>query len=169
MSVLNDRQLMGLGLDGLLAPFAPELVNPASIDTRIGDTLKAESIGGGWKDIDLSQYSESNPYWLQPKEFVLVASLETFNIPVDCVGEWRIKSSRAREGYNNVLAVHLDPGWNGSKLTMELMNERNHEALPLYPGLKIGQLILHSCDPPEASYAVTGRYNNDNAVMGSKG
>ena len=166
--ILNDIKLREIG-PALLQPFDPKLVNPASIDTRIGYSMKVESREGGWVDVDLRDYLEEKPYMLAPGQFVLVGSLEVFNIPTNCVGEWRIKSSRAREGYNNVLAVHLDPGWNGSVLTMEIKNEREHAALPLYPGLRIGMVILHECEVPEASYAVTGRYNNDSAVMGSKG
>jgi deoxycytidine triphosphate deaminase len=36
--------------------------------------------------------------------------------------------------------------------------------------MKIGQAIFHKLtQPPLKSYAITGRYNNDLKVMGSKG
>jgi len=42
--------------------------------------------------------------------------------------------------------------------------------LPLYPNMRIGQMIFHSmAGLPERSYAVTGRYNADLGVTASKG
>lgn len=43
-------------------------------------------------------------------------------------------------------------------------------SIPLYPGLKIGQLVFYRMDEaPERTYAVTGRYNLDTKVTASKG
>jgi deoxycytidine triphosphate deaminase len=42
-------------------------------------------------------------------------------------------------------------------------------ALPLYPGLKIGQMIFFEMQSmPIMSYAQTGHYNNDTQVSASK-
>lgn len=53
---------------------------------------------------------------------------------------------------------------------MELKNARQFTSLPIWPGMKIGQMkfILVS-GVPERSYAQTGRYNADLAVTSSKG
>lgn len=166
----------------LIEPFDPEMVNPASIDVRIGDSVLVErkitfdarytqhkQFKEGWAEIDISDRTADNPYWIQPCEFILVATLETFNMPSDLVGEFRLKSSRAREGYDNALAVWLDPEWSGSKLTLEIVNNRRLTSIPLYPGLKIGQAIFHKCNAPDRTYQVTGRYNNDVKVSASKG
>lgn len=68
-----------------------------------------------------------------------------------------------------VFLHNCDPGWNGSKLTMELVND-DIAPLPIYPGLRIGQLIFSlTLGIPEKCYAKTGRYNNDTVVKGSKG
>ena len=68
-----------------------------------------------------------------------------------------------------MLAGWCDPGWHGSKLTLELQNARKMHSLPLYPGLKIGQIIFFEMsERPIKSYAVTGHYNNDKTVSGSK-
>lgn len=153
----------------LLLPYDEQLLNPASIDVRVGDTLLAET-ADAWRHVDLTNYDEENPFWLQPNAFVLVSTRETFNLPDNIAAEFRIKSSRAREGYTNALAVWCDPGWTGSKLTMELKNYRQHTSLPLYPGLKIGQMIFHVCHSvPDKTYKETGRYNNDATVQESKG
>lgn len=184
MSVLVDYELKQLCLEeNLLVPFDEELLNPASIDVRIGNSAKFEVprwrwlLGqvipflkcDRWVDVDLRQYSAEYPRWVKPKEFFLVATHETFNVPNHVVAEFRLKSSRAREGWENVLAVFCDPGWHGSKLTLELLNESRAVSLPVYPGLKIGQIFCHSCKVPDRSYKQTGRYNNDRTVAASKG
>lgn len=168
MGVLADYQIRGLCEAGLLVPFDSDLVNPASVDVRIGNTAKVET-EEGWRDLDISDRTKEKPLWVAPKELILVATYETFNVPDTVAAEFRVKSSRAREGWSNLLAVWIDPGFNGSKLTLELVNECRYHRLPLYPGLKIGQIVLHSCVPPLSSYRTVGRYNGDTQVAGSKG
>jgi len=98
----------------------------------------------------------------------LAETLELFNLPDDISCQFVLKSSRARSGLNHLLAGWCDPGWHGSKLTLELKNERLHHALPLWPGLKIGQMVFHQMSSvPLKSYAVTGNYNNHLTVMPS--
>jgi dCTP deaminase len=160
--------------NALVVPYNKRLLNPASIDVRIGNTARIETIDyikdePVWVDVDLSAYSETNPYLLPPKAFILVGTLETFNLPSTITAEFRLKSSRAREGWNNCLAVYCDNGWHGSVLTMELINECRYHCLPLYPGLKIGQMVFHRCNEPQRHYGITGRYNGDKTVMGSRG
>lgn len=170
--LLPDWQIAMLcGADvPLITPFDAELLNTASYDVTVGATAKVESPDGQWLDIDLTAYSVEHPLLISPKEFLLVQTAETFNLPSTIASEFRIKSSRAREGWSNALAVWCDPGWHGSVLTMELINERRYKALPLYPGLKIGQMVFWRCaGEPDVSYAVKGRYNGDRSVMASKG
>ena len=74
---------------------------------------------------------------LQSGEFCLAETLELFNLPDDISCQFVLKSSRARSGLNHLLAGWCDPGWHGSKLTLDaLKNERLHHALPLWPGLE---------------------------------
>lgn len=165
--ILVDYQLHSLCEQGLLDPFNPDLINPASIDVRIGNTAYVET-EEGWYFHELTQYTEAKPLWVQPKEFLLVDTLETFNVPSNVCAEFKLKSSRAREGWNNCLALFVDPGFR-SKLTCELINECRFTPLPLYPELKIGQIILHGCSTPIRDYSVTGRYNGSKQVERSKG
>ena len=68
------------------------------------------------------------------------------------------------------MAGYADPGWHGSRLTLELQNARRFHNLPIWPGMKIGQMVFHLISgEPEKSYAVTGRYNNHETVRGSLG
>ena len=118
--------------------------------------------------MDISEKTEDDPYLLMPGHFCLAETLEIFNMPDDISAQFVLKSSRARDGLNHLLAGWCDPGWHGSKLTLELKNERLHHALPIWPGLKIGQMVFHQMSKvPLNSYAVTGNYNNHLTVMPS--
>ena len=149
--------------------FDPDLVNPASLDLRLGSGIMIECI---YKKehirVDISDTTEDNPFLVQPGDFLLAETMEIFNLPEDVSAQFVLKSSRARAGFNHMLAGWCDPGWHGSTLTLELKNERQHHALPIFPGMKIGQMVFHSMsNTPVASYAKTGHYNNHLTVMPS--
>ena len=170
MAVLCDWEIQARCRKGdMVVPFNPELLNPASLDLRLGDHLMIESIySPELIRIDISDRTEDEPFMLQPGEFCLAETLELFNLPNDLCGTFLLKSSRAREGYTHALAGFCDPSWHGSRLTLELKNNRLHHALPLFPGLKIGQMVFHAMsNTPMHSYAETGHYNNHLTVMPS--
>lgn len=170
MTVLVDHQIEALCLAGMVTPFDPALLNPASLDVRLGDTLLIESVQSpALVPYPLHRHTEAEPYQWSPGQFLLAPTLETFNMPATVAGEFRLKSSRAREGADQALAVWLDPGWHGSVLTLELRNNRQLHWLPLWPGMRIGQIIFHTCSAPLRSYRETGRYNGDTTVQGSRG
>jgi len=154
----------------MVVPFDESLLNPASIDVLLGKHLMVEHpLSMQMQIVDLSCYSAEDPYWLRPGEFVLAETQETFDLPEHISGQFALKSSRAREGYSHMLAGWCDPGWHGSKLTLELQNARKMHSLPLYPDLKIGQIIFFEMsEKPLKSYAETGHYNNDKTVSASK-
>jgi dCTP deaminase len=170
VSVLCDWQIRSLCEGGMIMPFDQELLNPASIDVLLGDNLMLESpVDTTMQLLSLDGYTAQDPYWLRPGEFVLAETRETFNVPEHISGQFALKSSRAREGYSHMLAGWIDPGWYGSKLTLELQNARKMHSLPLYPGLKIGQIIFFEMsEQPLKSYAEVGHYNNDIKVSASK-
>lgn len=152
----------------LVEPFDPELVNPHSLDIRIGETAKFR-IPEGYMSIDMNNYSEQSPLMIDPGDRLLVASLETFNIPSFVEATFYLKSSRGREWYGHQLAGYIDAGWHGSKLTLEITND-DLAPLPLYPRMRFGQLAFRLLSGiPKRSYKITGRYNNDAKVQESKG
>lgn len=153
----------------MVVPFDEELLNPASLDLRLGDHLMVESkFSPELVRIGIQDATEADPFILRPGEFCLAETLELFNLPDDISGQFVLKSSRARSGLNHLLAGWCDPGWHGSRLTLELKNELLHHALPLWPGLKIGQMVFHMMsNVPVKSYAETGHYNNHLTVMPS--
>jgi dCTP deaminase len=154
---------------GLVHPYDPDLVNPASLDLRLGDHLLIESCEHEFVRYDLTAHSKSDPYELNPGQFVLEPSLETINLPPYLVGEVRLKSSMARCGLEHLNAGYCDPGWNGSKLTMELKNMRQLGWVPLWPGMRIVQMKLTklACMPSK-HYGEVGRYNGDQGAQEAK-
>ena len=165
------RNLCQLAEAPLVSPFDEALVNPASLDVRLGSNLLIESAEKReLLPYPFERHTEEDPYELRPGQFVLAQTLEVFHIPRDIAAEFKLKSSRAREGLDHALAAWCDPGWHGSVLTLELRNIRQLWPVPIWPGMKIGQMIFHRLDAvPLRCYAQTGRYNGDTEVMGSKG
>lgn len=164
--ILVDRQIRRLCENGMISPFDPTLLNSHSIDVRIGDRAKIED-GEYLKDIKLDWYDKDNPYKVRPNQFFLSCTLELVDIPSNIAAEFRLKSTRAREGWVHALAVWIDGGFNGS-ITLELGNARQHKSLPIYSGMKIGQLIFHETEIPDVSYAEVGRYNGYTTVQEAK-
>lgn len=170
--ILADHQIRELCQDeGMVTPFNEELLNPASLDVTLGRLLLVEvEHSFALQPLDISHHTETDPYLLAPGEFVLAQTFEFFKIPKDVSAQFVLKSSRAREGLEHLMAGFLDPGFYGSVLTLELLNARRFHSVPIWPGMKIGQLVFSlMSDEPERCYATTGRYNNDKCVMASKG
>ena len=117
MAVLCDWEIQARCRKGdMVVPFNPELLNPASLDVRLGDHLMIESIySPELIRIDISDRTEDEPFMLQAGEFCLAETLELFNLPDDISCQFVLKSSRARDGVNHLLAGWCDPGWHGSK------------------------------------------------------
>lgn len=149
MSILCDWLIVARcnATKPLVEPFDIELVNPASIDVRLGDTLLIESAQSPeLVRYPLADHSQQNPYLMVPGQFALAHTVETFNLPDDIAAQFMLKSSRAREGLEHLMAGYCDPGWHGSRLTLELHNSRQLHPVALWPGMKIGQMVFHQME-----------------------
>jgi dCTP deaminase len=168
--ILCDTEIFDLIQQGMVQHHQPELINPASLDLRLGDLIMLESVESHQMiPLSIKDYTADHPYELVPGQFILAQTMETFSMPEDVAGLFFLKSSRAREGYENLHAGYADPGWHGSALTLELKNARQLQPLPVYPGLKIGQMVFfRMSSKPALSYAAVGHYNNDKLVAASK-
>ena len=155
----------------MVNPFDPDHLNPASLDLTLGDRIMIEVPDRPELQIvGINGHTAEDPYWLQPGEFALAETREIFSMPDHVCGFFYLKSSRAREGYEHLHAGFADCGWYGSRLTLELKNARTMHPLPLYPNMRIGQMVFFTVSgQPERSYAHTGRYNGDLGVTASKG
>lgn len=168
--ILADWQITARCRGGMVSPFDPALINPASLDVRLGDTLLIESaVDDVMVPYPLAGHTEENPYLLKPGQFVLACTAETLHLPTDIAAQFMLKSSRAREGIEHLMAGYADPGFHGV-MTLELINSRQLHPVALWPGMRIGQMVFHAmAATPQRSYAVTGRYNGSPTVQGSLG
>ena len=156
--VLSDRTIREEIAAGriVVEPFDDALVQPCSIDVRIGDSFRVFR-NSRYAYIDVKQPMEDltelvtvddgAPFILHPGEFVLGVVLERISLPDDVVATLDGKSSLGRLG----LVVHqtagvVDAGFQGH-ITLELANMAN---LPItvYPGMRIGQLTFMTLTTP---------------------
>ena len=180
MSLITYNGIVDLIEAGVIKNTSSEMINAASLDVRLGSTMLRENVSRG-DVVDLASkqvpamseigIQPDGTWWLLPKEFALASTMEVFNLPNDVACEFRLKSSLARAGLDAALAMWGDPGWHGSVMTLELINNLNQHVLALKPGMKIGQMIfLFGEEVPELqSYAYKGQYNNDKQTQPSKG
>jgi dCTP deaminase len=155
-SVLSDGTIVRLVEEGRIRidPWDPSLVQPASVDLRLGDTFRVFN-NHRVTSIDLRELPENlteevrveedDSFVIHPGEFCLGRTLEWVELPDDIVARIEGKSSLGRLG----LIVHAtagfcDPGWKGT-LTLEL-NNLTRVPIKLYPGLLIAQLSFMTLD-----------------------
>lgn len=140
--VLGDLSLWKL-LNDLIRDPDPDLVNPASIDVRVGSELRLEVGPGEFRTVGLT----ASPMCLQPGELALVPTLEWLMVPNDVAVELTLKPSHAQRGYGSAAPVWLDPGWCGVG-TIPIRNVTRHTPLPLECGMRIAQIVVHPLDQP---------------------
>jgi dCTP deaminase len=101
---------------------------------------------------------------LKPKEYELVATLETVELGLDVVAFLHIRSSLAREGVIGSFAV-VDPGFRG-QLTLNLHNVSEKEVI-LKEGERIVQIVFHHLGNT-AKKGYNGSYQNSKGIVTSK-
>lgn len=115
--------------------------NHGMVSRPDGEPLKFEPVS-----IDL-HLAESESLWLQPGNFCLASTIETFNMPTFVVGFVVGKSTYAREGLQIEVAGLIDPGFQGD-LTLELKNLHDQRNILLSIGQPIGQVYFMFTDRP---------------------
>jgi dCTP deaminase len=168
--ILNDVEIERLCKEqAMILPYSPDQLNPASYDVRLGGQIMIESVATkSFIRAPIDKFTEDNPWLLRPGQFCLACTEEIFNMPENIAGQFALKSSRGREGYSHALSAFIDPGFYGSRLTLELHNIRQVHPIPLFPGMLIGQIVFHKMlDTPLISYKEKGHYNKNETVMPS--
>lgn len=160
MAILSDHTLHDM-LDELVLPADHELVNPASVDVRIGKNALIENEDGLLVPWD---FENQGPMYISAGGFLLVETYEKVIVPNWLAVELKLKSSMARMGWNHSLAFWIDPGWNGI-LTMEIINQRKIP-LNLVYGQRFAQMIFHELNRPATPY--NGRYQGAGGVENAK-
>lgn len=103
----------------------------------------------------------SDSYDIDPGEFILAHTQETFNFPPNITGLVKDKSTYARCGLS-VQNTVLEAGWSG-QVTIEISNH-GPETVRLHAGLGIAQILfVHNPKPAEKPY--TGKYQDQKGVV----
>ena len=179
-SVLSDGTIRRLVDEGriVIEPWDPELVQPASVDLRLGDSFRVFH-NHRTAAIDLrdpptnltEEIPDADVFVIHPGEFVLGVTREYVELPDDIVARIEGKSSLGRLG----LIVHatagfVDPGFKGT-LTLEITN-LTRVPIKLYPGLLIAQLSFMALDAPAerpyGSEALGSHYQGQTAATESR-
>ena len=181
-SVLSDGTITRLVDAGRIRvdPWDPALVQPASVDLRLGDSFRvfhnyrASAIDLRDPPENLTEevvVADDESFVIHPGEFCLGRTLEWVELPDDIVARIEGKSSLGRLG----LIVHAtagfcDPGWQGT-LTLEL-NNLTRVPIVLAPGLRIAQLSFMMLDRPAlrpyGSSGLGSHYQGQRAATASR-
>src|SRR5699024_1353684 len=114
-----------------IEPFAPDLIQPSSVDVRIDKYFRVFN-NSKYTHLDPKQdmpdltteveVPDDEPFVLHPGEFVLGGALEKFSLPNDPAGRLEGNSSLGRLGHQtNSTAGFIDSGFSGY-ITWELSN-----------------------------------------------
>ncbi len=142
--MLSDSEIleyMRTGEIGLVPSDVSSCLNPAGYDLRCSKTMV-----------------------LKPKQYVLVATLETVELGLNVAAFLHIRSSLAREGIIGSFAV-VDPGFRG-QLTLNLHNVSDKE-VTLNEGERIVQIVFHSLGST-AKKGYNGSYQNSKGIVSSR-
>jgi dCTP deaminase len=136
--ILSDQELLeGQHVYGLVDPWEPSNVQPASIDLTLGN----EFIVNG------AHYALSASCPIAPREFLLATTVESVYVPPHLVAQINGRSTWARRGLMvHTTAGFIDPGFRGT-ITLELYNVSvNTLYIPL--GERICQLVFSTLTSP---------------------
>lgn len=156
--LLPDHEIVSAVESGRVGiqPWDPSLVQPASLDLRLGEGFyirgpeeRAELPNGMQLVARAQEFRHDGPLDLVPGQFALAHTLETVTLPADIAGRVEGKSSWGRLGLMiHTTAGWVDPGFTGA-ITLELANV-SAETICLEPGKPIGQLSFMRLTSPAA-------------------
>ena len=167
MSVLSDKWIKKMALEGMISPFEENQVTKGKIsyglssfgyDARVSDEFKIFTNINGSEIVDPKNFKPTNfvtkkvsECIIPPNSFVLASTVEYFKIPKDvlviCLG----KSTYARCGII-VNVTPLEPGWEGN-VTLEFSNTTPLPA-KIYANEGVAQFVfLKGNEKPEVSYS----------------
>lgn len=138
----------------LIEPYDPSLVQPASVDVRLGRQFRVmrtnrlthiDPMTANDGLMDVVDVPDSEQFVLHPGEFALGHTAETFTLPDDLVGIVNGKSSLGRLGLQvHATAGYVDPCFSGT-IVLELSNVATLPIV-LRPGMKVAQMVFSKMD-----------------------
>lgn len=183
--VLSDHDIKSyLNTGKIVITPQPDLktaLGACSIDLRLGNEFRIfehsrfpyidpydKSLSGDITKI--VKVNEKEPFILQPSDFVLATTIESFTLPDDLLARLEGRSSLGRLG----IVVHstasiFEPGWQG-KVVMELGN-LGRMPVALYPGMRVCALTFEMLTTPaDVPYnrKRSAKYLHQNSPLQSK-
>jgi dCTP deaminase len=161
--ILSDRDIKAAIASGKvkIESSEPELlrhIHASSMDLRLGNIFKVyehsryaildpKNPQTFAQNMRIITVTGSDPFIVQPGEFVLGVTQETITVPDDLVVRVEGRSSLGRLG----IIVHstagfVDPGFSGT-ITLEISN-LNRLPVALYPGMRVCQLAFEKMSSP---------------------
>lgn len=169
--IWNDRKIREWASDGGVTPYEDSLVNPASLDLRLGNLIREPRQCWRTKPIGRAidkrtpagelwtEAFEFTEYILHPGQCVLCHSLEYIRMPRHAAGMLASKSSTGRMLLEHFHSGFFDPSFQG-QATKEFKNDGLWEIV-LRPGdLWVQLVLMQMIEEPIRDYSVTGRYQN---------
>tara|TARA_B100001123_G_scaffold143557_1_gene166913 strand:+ start:14 stop:568 length:555 start_codon:yes stop_codon:yes gene_type:complete len=167
MSVLSDKWIKKMALEGMISPFEENQVRKGKIsyglssfgyDARVSDEFKIFTNVNGPEVVDPKNFKPTNfvtkkvsECIIPPNSFVLASTVEYFKIPKDVLVVCLGKSTYARCGII-VNVTPLEPGWEGN-VTLEFSNTTPLPA-KIYANEGVAQFIfLQGNEKPEITYS----------------
>lgn len=171
--ILSDKDIKVAIQQGRIqvypAPNYEEQLGPCSLDLHLGNVFKVfKSSQYPYLDLkrpinmedvmeEIVTGEDGSPFILQPKDFVLAVTKESFTLPADLMARLDGRSSLGRLGMVvHSTAARFDPGWSG-KAVMELGN-LGIMPVVIYTGMRICALTFETLSSPaEESYSKSGK------------
>ena len=159
-------------------PFDSTLINPNSMDVRLGNDFKFNKSSHKILDVynnktfvdrfDEITFDDSDEVIIEPGQNCLATTLETITLPNNVCAILEGKSSLARI----FLEIHktggyIDAGFSG-EITLEMHSEFK-DPIRLYIGMPIGQLVFFEIAPAAIPYGEkhTSKYQNQRGATQS--
>ena len=142
--ILCDEDILDLCMTRqLVTPFDADLIQPASLDLRLGFDFIDKATG---------QQFKADSLHMVPGRLYLAHTLEYLRLPNGYAGDLKLKSTIGRKDINHALSGWIDPGFFGT-LTLELsvLSEQVIKA-----GHPIVQIVIHKMRESRKPYQ--GRY-----------
>lgn len=170
--ILSDKSIRTAIEEGRIniLPFDEDLVQPASIDLRLGKDFMTILPGASSPIIEPVGLAVENAinyervicnklhpfFYLFPNQLVLANTLERITMSDDLLGRLEGKASLGRMGISfGATSGHVAPGFEG-ELTLVMHNITNRP-IKLIPGMAIAQLSFEELDQPaERVYGENG-------------
>ncbi len=183
MSVITKKQIVARVEKGEIG-FSPNLdsmqLQEHAVDLRLGFTFLVPKIwhltANGRESLDITHFDKKNEeffdvieleegqyFELLPHEYVLVSTLESIKVPRDLMAVLYPRSSTNRKGLSLDLTGIIDSGYEG-QLTLPLRNNTHSQAVRLYPGERICQVVFEELT--DAVDARKSKYHKKDIIEG---